>query len=89
MSDDQSGGREAPRRRSYRVVYPFDYRGETQPKDTIITPETEADDRAIEFGLQLGKLGGIGAPDMSDAAAPMTTHDAPDAPAPAPRKSKK
>jgi hypothetical protein len=85
MSDDQSGSREAPRR-SYRVIYPFDYRGETQPPDTIITPENEADDRAIEFGLQLGKLGSISAPDTSDDAGPMTTQDAPEPP---PRRAKR
>lgn len=78
-SDDQAGGRKAPR--SYRVQYDgFHYRGALLAVGDVITPETEADDRMIEFGIQSGKIHGLPlAPDAPppEAAKPMTTSDAP------------
>lgn len=78
-SDDQAGGRKAPR--SYRVQYDgFYYRGAWLPVGEVITPETEADDRMIEFGIQAGKIHGLPLePDAPppEAAKPMITSDAP------------
>jgi hypothetical protein len=72
--------------RSYRVGYSFTYRGILLAPGEVITPETPADDREIEFGLQLGKLSGEPIAETPEAAAPMTTQAAP---ASSSRKSKR